>query len=275
MKKHLRALLATAGAALASLALLAPATQAAPPAPPYEDFAGCPSGEVEEEFVAFCLKNVFDGGHIELGKRDIPITNPIALRGGILQVSGKFVANEEGGIVPVRQQVPGGLIGLTGMAWLDELLDQPQLRLYATVELAGQVGSFLEQPLTLPVKVHLENPVLGSNCYVGSEANPINLSLTTGTTNPPAPNTPISGKAPGEFAPEAGRPDVLVQPDGTFVDNSYAVPGASGCTLKLGSMQIPINGFVNSTAGLPAAAGTNEAALDFDLSVVSPGVVYP
>ncbi|HLU43023.1 MAG TPA: hypothetical protein VKZ55_11525, partial [Microthrixaceae bacterium] len=34
---------------------------------------------------------------------------------------------------------------------------------------------------------------LGSNCYIGSPNSPIDLNITTGTTNPPAPNTPISG----------------------------------------------------------------------------------
>ena len=40
--------------------------------------------------------------------------------------------------------------------------------------------------LKLPVKVHLENPFLGSSCYVGSSSNPIIWNLTTGTTEPPA-----------------------------------------------------------------------------------------
>jgi hypothetical protein len=266
--------MATAGAALASLAMLASAAHAAPPAAPYQDFAGCPS-PAESSTVGFCFKTVFTDGHISLGKRTIPITNPITLRGGIDQVTGTFASNSEGGIVPVKQQVPGGLVGLTGMSWLDELLDQPQLRLYATVELAGQPGSLLEEPLTLPIKVHLENPVLGNSCYVGSDATPITLNLITGTTNPPAPNKPISGKPASEFAPEASRPEVLIEQDGVFVDNSYAVPGATGCQIKLGSIVIPINGLVDASSALPAAAGTNEASLGFDLSVVSPEVVYP
>jgi hypothetical protein len=43
------------------------------------------------------------------------------------------------------------------------------------------------------VKVRLENPFLGSECYVGSNSSPVVLNLTTGTTSPPAPNKPIKG----------------------------------------------------------------------------------
>jgi hypothetical protein len=37
-------------------------------------------------------------------------------------------------------------------------------------------------------------PLLGSSCYVGSSARPLQLNLTAGATSPPAPNKPISGK---------------------------------------------------------------------------------
>lgn len=274
MKKHLGVLLAAAATAVASFALLASAAQAATPAPPYEDFAGCPS-PAENNNVAFCFKTVFTGGHVDLGSREVPISNPVTLRGGISFLGANYLANSEGGIVPVQQKVPGGLIGLTGMSWLDELLDQPQLRLYATIELAGTPGSLEVDPWTLPIKVHLENPVLGSNCFIGSDANPINLRLTTGTTNPPAPNAPISGTEPGEFESEASRPEVLLQKGGSYVDNAYAVPAANGCQIQLGSITIPVNGFINATSHLPAAAGTNEAALNFERSLVLPEVVYP
>ena len=275
MKKHLRVLTATAGAALASLALIAPAAQAVPPAAPYEDFAGCPS-PAENEIIATCNKFVFDGGHLQLGERNIPITAPITMRGGLEQITGNFVHNDEGGIIPAQQTLEGGLIGLTGIGWLDEVLNgNEKLKVYATVELAGEIGSLQELPISLPIKVHLENGVLGSNCYIGSDESPIQLKLTTETTSPPPPNVPISGQPtnPPEF--EEDRPDVRTAKDGIFVDNAFAVPGASGCQLNLGALHIPINGLVNDAVGLPAAAGTNEAVLNYDSSRVNAGVVFP
>ena len=71
----------------------------------------------------------------------------------------------------------------------------------ASTELAGPIELF-EQNLTdgagpsvkLPLRVKLENPVLGEECYVGSDTEPIVLQLTTGTTKPPAGIEPITGK---------------------------------------------------------------------------------
>lgn len=273
MKMRLRTLAGVAGAALASLALLASTAQAATPAPPYEDFAGCPS-PAENEFVASCLKFTFTGGHISLGKREVPIANAFVLRGASEQASGDWLQNSEGGITPVQQPVPGGLIGMTGLKWLDNLSEEA-LKLYATVELAGQPGSILDPALNVPIKVHFENPVLGKACYVGSNENPIELNLTTGTTSPPAPNEPITGQPTGPLTREAERPSVRTATGGIFVDNAYAAPGANGCQLEVGPYHVSINNLVDAAYGLPAAAGTNATVLDFNRSVVSPKVVYP
>jgi hypothetical protein len=274
--RYRKILVAAVLSALASMAILASAAEAATPAPPYEDFAGCPS-RAENEFVASCIKYTFSGGKIGIGKREIPITNPIVLRGGFEQETGEFLNNGEGGMIPAKQTVPGGLIGLTGFPWLDELLgSKEQLKLYATVELAGAPGNVSEPPFTLPVKIHLENPALGSSCYVGSVASPINLSLITHTTSPPPPNSPITGKPAGKLVAEAGRPEVkTTSATGEYVDNAYAVPGASGCQLKIGPFTLPIDELVDAAYALPSAAGHNTTILDYGFSVVDPEVVYP
>ncbi|HEX3359907.1 MAG TPA: hypothetical protein VHS74_02845 [Solirubrobacterales bacterium] len=273
--RYRKILVAAALTALALTAILASAANAATPAPPYQDFAGCPNAE-ESEFVGDCIKYEFTGGHIGFGKRDIPVTNPIVLRGGIESETEAFVFNSEGGIVPVRQPVPGGLVGLTGYKWLDEALGSSSLlKLYATVELAGQPVNVNEPPMTLPIKLHLENPFLGEGCYVGSAANPITLHLTTGTTSPPAPNLPISGHKPGAAEHEVSRPAVLTARSGLFVDNAYSVPAASGCEFKFGPIHQSIDSQINSSYGLPSAAGNNTAELAFNVSLVLASVVYP
>jgi hypothetical protein len=260
--RYRKILVAAALSALASMAILASAANAATPAPPYQDFAGCPS-PAEQPFVGECLKYQFTGGHIGFGKRDIPITNTIVLRGAIEQETENWLQNSEGGIVPVRQTVPGGLIGLTGYSWLDQAVESSnQLKLYATVELAGNVGNLLQPTLNVPVKVHLENPFLGNGCYVGSNANPITLHLAT--------TTPL-----GPFEEEAARPEVITADGGVLSDGTYAVPGASGCTFNWGSIHQSLNSVVNSAYGLPAAAGKNTTALDYSLSAVLQGTVYP
>jgi hypothetical protein len=275
MRKRYRKILIAAGATLASMALLASAADAAVPAPPYQDFAGCQS-EFENEHVASCVKVNFADGHLKLGKRNIPITSPFTLRGDLEQGTQQFNYNSEGGITPVRQTVDGGLIGSTGNQALDGLLArQNALKVYATVESAGKPGTFAHFPLTVPVKVHLENAFLGAACYIGSDANPIVLNLTTGTTNPPAPTSPITGAPASEFEEEAGRPEVSVQTGGTVVDNAFAVPGANGCQLSIGSYHLNIDKLVDVSWGLPAAAGTSEAVFGYGTQIVSSSVVYP
>lgn len=275
MRTRYRRILVAAGAALASMAMLASAAEATPPPAPYQDFAGCPS-EAESGVVAFCFKYEFSGGHFQLGKKNIPVTKTIVFRGGERFVTGAFLGNSEAGIVPVQQNVEGGLLGLTGNKEIDALLaGYPALGVKATIESAGTpLGSMVKPPFTLPVKVHLENPLLGSTCYIGSNTEPINLNLTTGTTAPPAPNKPITGVPSGEFEEEAERPAVIKSSGGLFVDNAFAVPGASGCTLTIGSLHIGINNLINQAAALPSPAGKNEVKLNYSLSLVGQERAY-
>lgn len=264
-------LLTIVGAAVAALALLAPAASAAP-APGYEQFAGCP----DEASVIFCNVAEIYGGHFNMGNKEVPIEHTIALSGGI-NTSEKFVYNSEGGLSKVKQKVPGGVVGLTGLTWLLELFGSEALTLYATAELAGSPGFPIEEdPFNLPLKVHLTNPggLLGNNCYVGSNSEPIALKLTFGTTNPPPPNEPITGKFPNlKFDSGTG---ILHLEEGVYVDNSFAAPGANGCKLVLfGFIPISINGLVDEQSGLPSAAGTNETIQEFNGQLVESELVYP
>ncbi|HEY2054270.1 MAG TPA: hypothetical protein VGH14_10080 [Solirubrobacterales bacterium] len=273
--RYRKILVAAALSALASMAILASAADAATPVAPYQDFAGCPSA-AENEFIGECLKYEFTGGHIGLGNRDIPVSNTIVLRGGIEQETANFLFNSEGGLIPARQTVPGGLVGLTGYKWLDEAVESSSaLKLYATVELAGEPEEVIQSTIEVPIKVHLENPFLGSACYVGSNASPIMLNLTTGTTNPPAPNTPITGRPVSELEPEASRPKVHTGTGGIFVDNAYAVPAAGGCVFNFASIHQSIDKLVNAAYALPSAAGMNTTVLDYDESTVLPRFLYP
>lgn len=270
--KRTAGLFAAAASVLAAMALVAPAAPAATPAPGYTQFAGCPDPKTEFPGVVLCVRNIIKSGHFQMGSKKVPIENPLTLTGGLLE-NGTLVANSKGGLPPVKQKVPGGVIGLTGLTWLLEFLGSEALTLYAVTELAG-VPSQNNEFVSLPIKVHLINGTLGNNCYVGSVTNPIKLKLRTGTTNPPPPNQPITGKE-GEFSGTA-EPEIIFFKNGTFVDNEFAAPGAQGCVLTLfGFIPISINGLVNSQSGLPSPAGTNETVQNFDLEAAAPIRVYP
>lgn len=271
--KHPAKLLAAVAAALVAVAMLAPAAQATTPAPGYEQFAGCPSPS-ENPKVAFCVRSEVTGGHVKIGSKEVPIEKPIPLSGGTEEGLANFSFNSKGGLASVKQKVPGGVIGLTGLTWLLEFLGSEALTLYAVTELAGTPELHGISSITLPVKVHLINGVLGNNCRIGSNSSPITLNLITGTTNPPPPNKPITGVEPTVGVEEAR--EILELNNGTYVDNSFAAPGANGCVLTLfGFIPISINGLVNGQVGLPSPAGTNEAVQNIDTEIAFSSDVYP
>lgn len=270
--KTLARLLTVAGLAILAVALFAPLAQAKEePKPGFTQFRGCPRPEEESKF--FCVYSNIHGGHIKMGSKTVPIENPLTLTGGTNVEFEEFTANSEGGLSKTAQKVPGGVIGLTGLTWLLEFFGSEALTLYATTELAGQPTGFSPEGVRLPIKVHLTTPsgVLGNTCYIGSNTSPIVLNNTTGTTNPPPPNEPITGRN-FEIAEEG---EIAYLRNGIFVDNSFAVPGASGCVLRLfGFIPISLNGFVNEQAGLPSAAGNNEAVQELEIQFALQESVY-
>lgn len=267
-------LLAAMGVAILSVALLAPAAQAEKPKPPYEQFAGCPN-EAESPESVLCIRSDITGGHLNVGNKEVPIENPLTLVGGTDAEFEGFTYNEEGGFSETPQKVPGGVIGLTGLTWLLEFFGSEALTLYATTELAGTPTGFTFNSVTIPIKVHLTNPggLLGDNCYLGEDepGEAIVLNLITGTTEPPPPNEPITGKEPTLSIDENA---IFHLDEGVFVDNSFSAPGVNGCVLKLFGIPFPINGLVDEVSGLPAAAGTNESVQEFNIEFTARGNVY-
>ena len=272
--KKLGRLLGIIGVAALAIALFAPAAQAKEePAPGFEQFAGCPSPEENSELF-FCIRSTIPGGHLNVGNKEVPIQNPLEISGGLdTQLEG-FTANSQGGLTVVKQKVPGGVVGLTGLTWLLELFGSEALTLYAETELAGQPTEFAFSTVTIPIKVHLTNPagLLGKNCYQASNSEPMTLHLTTGTTIRRRRTNRSAAREPN--VKESGN--ILHLNNGTYVDNAFSAPGVNGCKLVLfGFIPISINGLIDEISGLPAAAGTNEAVQDFNLELTYREFVYP
>lgn len=122
--------------------------------------------------------------------------------------------------------------------------------------------------LLLPVKIKLENPLLGNECYIGSDTEPIVLEMTTGTTNPPPPNQPITGSLGVETVKAAGG--ILVDSGHTLVDNSFATPAATGCGGVFSSVIDPV---INARLGLPSPAGHNTAIFTGTSEIANSGEV--
>jgi len=267
--KRFGRLLAVTATAATAIAVIGPAAQAAP-LPGYEQFSGCPT-KAEKAGTNLCQRSTITGGHFLMGSKEVTIENPITLNAGYESATGFIYYNAEGGLAPVKQEIPGGIVGLTGLDWLLKFLDVDELKVYAITELAG-TPKLTGGSLTLPIKVHLINPVLGKSCYVGSDTEPIALKLVTGTTAPPPPNEPISGKAPvTKFDIKTG---IVTSKEGIYVDNSFAAPAAKGCTLTIGFIPVNIDALVNLQSGLPSPAGTNETVQNFEVEQVVRTKVY-
>lgn len=265
---------------LLAIMLVPAASASAAPTGAYAKFAKCP---LSNPAVDACVYAETTAGSFKMGKKTVPIVNKQILQGG-LKTEGNFfralplIAASDGNTLSKSPQpVPGGLLGVTAPTWwpgflqdlFNDTINNGFTGVTATVELAGSASSVVLNPLavaggagtglTLPVKVKLSNPFLGSNCYIGSSSSPINLKFTTGTTAPPPPNTPISG-SPGHLEGiEEGT--IIALEDNKLVDNSFAAPGANGCG---GLFSFLIDPFVNSIVGVPSAAGTNTAILEGD-----------
>jgi hypothetical protein len=260
-------------------AVLVPATSASAAfTGEYARFNKCP---LSNPSVEICLYSESKSGSFTIGKKTVPLKNPVVLQAGASGPAGilgpltLYPPTDGQTLSKTPQPVPGGLLGVTAPTWWPQLLqdlfnetiNNGFTGVNATVELAAPTSSIkanffnaLAQSgtvLSLPVKVKLDNPFLGSNCYIGSNSSPITLNLITGTTSPPPPNKPISGSA-GELTEFEEK--ILIVKNNRLVDNSFAAPGANGCGGVLFSWAV--DPFVNSIVGVPSAAGTNTAILE-------------
>lgn len=247
----------------------------------YAPFGQCPLGD---SATTLCLFTQTKGGEFIVGEKTVPISKTITLQGGVHVIENKekeivkdeFIGAKNGETLSKTPQVvPGGLLGTVDPDLLpmglreidDEFIDNGITDVTATIELAAPASSIgidvqdlVEgegAALSLPVRVKLSNAFLGESCYIGSDAHPISLPLTTGKTNPPKPNEPIKGKVgKAKFKDEYNLTTIRVS---SLVNNSFAEPEAKGCG---GILSFLIDPAVNAELGLPATAGHNTAILD-------------
>jgi len=270
MKKLLVGVVA---AALASLmfASLAVASSHNPKGE-YEVFKECP---LNRATITDCIYSVSSKGAFTIGKKNVPLVNPVTLQGG-LEGEGEavqFYGAENGDTLSkTPQPVPGGLFGITAPTWwpkflqnwFNEQINKGLTGVNATIELAGATKGLtgiklnttnllIEKgtALGLPAKVRLENAILGSNCYIGSDKAPVQINFTSGTDGALKGN-----KGTLSFNEEF---TIITLSGGALVNNSFVAPKAAGCG---GIFSFFIDPLVNSIIGLPAGKGVNSATLE-------------
>jgi hypothetical protein len=258
--------------ALIALTVAAPAL-AKKPTGDFAIFSDCPTATAG---LTDCIYSEVTSGEVKIGTTAVPINKTIVLQGGFIENEAtevqSFVGATDGNTLSkTALAVPGGLSGLVKCNEISNFIERAACELVfengvtgvnATAELAKpassigiSTGNLLNREgvaLSLPVKIKLENPFLGSECYIGSSAHPVTFNLTTGETSPPLPNKPIAGKAGKfEFKDEF---DYLKDSGNSLVDNAFAAPEATGCG---GLFSFVIDPIIDGKLGLPSAAGQN------------------
>jgi hypothetical protein len=264
----MRKIAATGIATALAVLTFVPAASAVP-APEFEQFLKCPWENVE---ITDCVYWTFDDGSYSLGETNVPVVNPIVLQGGYTgeAAEDKFHGAINGNTLSkTPQPVPGGLGGGPAptswppelQAWFNEMVETGFTGVNATIELAEPATAIelnyenliFEEgtALGLPVKIKLDNAILGNNCYIGNNEEPVELALSTGTSGA------VTG-TPGEFAlnPKA----TIFNFNGIeVVDGTYALPEAEGCGGVAAEFVDPL---VNAIFGLPSGSEENAASFE-------------
>lgn len=221
----------------------------------FPNFSGCTATDFGREG---CLDIQNRSGNLNIKGFNVPLGESLEIRGKlVVEAGGTTVFTPPAGTNgffarPVS--VPGGVFGIE---WL------PGNSVLAITELAGSPSdirvNFSDVSIRVPVKVRLVNVLLGMDCHIGTNRNPVNLNLITGTTSPPPPNRPISGRT--GVPSSDGRVIRII--GNVNVENSFAVPGATECGLGLGL----INSLVNLRLRLPSAGGNNSMQIVNDVAL--------
>jgi len=291
--------------ATAAIALVVPVTALAAASPAlaepkgiFKIFKQCPT---ENKAVALCNYAQTTSGEFVIGSTKVPITKPVIQQGGLIFTGNPENPREFFGI-PAKNgeslsktelNVPGGLLDfikceeIKGEGLIEKGLRELCKRTFengvtgvtATAELVANaknpvifnefaLGAEEGTALTLPLRVHLKNPLLGNACYIGSESSPLELHLTTGETHPPAGFKPLHG-ALGEPETLEEKGQVMLRlTKNVLVDNTFSAPGAEGCGEFL-FIKGFLDAIVDGKSKIPSKAGENVAILKGELDAAT------
>ncbi|HVX16720.1 MAG TPA: hypothetical protein VHA73_01700 [Acidimicrobiales bacterium] len=235
--------------------------------------------------LAFCIEMTFEGGHAKFGSVSSTVSGPIKVRQVVAVTFGsdglEITNVDEGGsgsgggglgFPPI--DVPGGIVGneslnsllkpVTGVSAEIQPLGALTLSDVNSTGVLGLILGTQTEPFTLatasiPLRVKVNNLLLGDTCYIGSATDPITFNLPINLSEPQY----WSGtNDTGHF--------LYIVPKADATDGSFAVPAAGDCGLlglgkALDSMNLQqLNLFdqlLDNAVGLPAAPGTNLLSL--------------
>jgi hypothetical protein len=248
----------------------------------YKPFTNCPllNSLMQESTPASatgCVAGVATTGTIKIGNITTPVTHKVYVQFGIWDPVNATPSQWIGGVLPppnglAAQQlsqpeyVKGGLLKALGCpgtlptivklcAEATKVGGKDKL-LYAQAETAGPITNFDLTTWTQPLMFRLINPLLGANCFIGSTDNPVMVN--------PSLSLSATGKTLIEADPNpTAHPDTdVIKIQGAIAsDTTFTAPGVTGCGPGRWA-NIAVDGAIDTSAGLPAATGTNSLTLD-------------
>ncbi len=228
----------------------------------------------EEGNASICLAVNSKSGSLKLGNLSLKL-GQTDTQMGVFGRESEFlflpIPQDGSTIVTSPIEIPGGLAGLVcpkGQDFKGDICKTSRParlnRVTATLESAGTATNFSlfgaltlgERTMTLPIRVHLQNPLLGPNCYVGSKTHPILVEPTT-VKIPEAviQSFEFDGTVPPEGVTGGMFETVFV--NGSQTDTQFTVPAATGC-----GFAGQITAAINHKVGLPSPAGINGIVLN-------------
>lgn len=265
VRPRFSALVAVATMVLASMAFASPAS--AVETDIYDPFTKCPTDHPlmnDPDFMEFdggCVASIAKpGSTFTIGDRTTETTSPSVTQWAFGSFDGESlpVVPDSTSITAEPEEVEGGLLGLVPPEEVAPLLDplDPVLGVQSQVEAAGDVSEWLLAPPTTRLKIKLINPVLGDDCYIGSDDDPIVLHAEDWVTDQ-------AGTLSFSDDPNGFDVFVIHSTDGVIRNDAFSVPEARGC----GPAGI-LDPFINDQVGLPSPEGENEAVFLNDTHIV-------
>jgi hypothetical protein len=267
-----------------------------PPGGIYKPFTDCPilnplMKEGLSGSAVICSDGAVANGSVVLGNITTPVVRPVDVQfGGVQTANANFggdwstgISGFAGGILPPPaglsamlktkpDLIPESLTTALGCSTATDPNVQAlctkainfggkYLDVYALAQNAGQLTNFGLTTWTQRIKFKLINPLLGPNCYVGNDNQPVvvnpNISLAPGGQLEVLPD-PNPTKHPST--------DVLLITKAIATDTTFTAPGVTGCGPG-GAANISIDTALDAGTGLPAASGVNSLTLNGSFAI--------
>lgn len=212
----------------------------------FPNFSDCP---LSNPTLNACIDIQSRTGSMTIKGFTVPLGESLEIRGGVALGA---TPNDTQFIPPVGKtgffgrpiQIPGGILGIN--------FPLPGNAVTATATLAGPPSSIklnlVTYDISVPIFLKLTNPIIGPGCQIGTTSNPSRLNMRT--------------TRPGR---ETFTDTYTLVTGNTNADNTFAVPGATGCGIGLGL----INSLINVKLRLPSSSGNNQTVLTSDAAVGS------